>query len=258
MKNNCLLLILCLKEPWEIMVTHIHTTAWLIKRWPLWNSWRRKWQPTPVFLPGKPHWQRSLVGYSLRGHKELDMTEWLHCHFWNSSDLESKVGVMVRKESMRITGTSRVTRDQTPSWLSGKVEAPWWGLHPYPLRTAPYLKSSLPRLSSAGPLISGSPLEGLSPWRTRPTGWRSREEGWWGASGKGLMRSIRFGEMCAGSCCGTWTPASYTWSFLGLVSLIFSDQDAKNQSINHLIIHYSKQLLSIYHDFIEKENFSHF
>ena len=26
--------------------------------------WRRKWQPTPVFLPGKPHEQRSLVGYS--------------------------------------------------------------------------------------------------------------------------------------------------------------------------------------------------
>ena len=37
-------------------------------------SWRRKWQPTPVFLPGKSHGQRSLVGYSPWGHKELDMT----------------------------------------------------------------------------------------------------------------------------------------------------------------------------------------
>ena len=36
---------------------------------------RRKWQPTPVFLPGKSHGQRSLVGYSPRGRKELDMTE---------------------------------------------------------------------------------------------------------------------------------------------------------------------------------------
>jgi len=35
--------------------------------------WRRKWQPTPVFLPGKSHRQRSLVGYSLCGHKR-DMT----------------------------------------------------------------------------------------------------------------------------------------------------------------------------------------
>ena len=38
---------------------------------------RRKWQPTPVFLPGKSHGQRSLVCYSLWGHKESDTTEWL-------------------------------------------------------------------------------------------------------------------------------------------------------------------------------------
>ena len=40
--------------------------------------WRRKWQPTPVLLPRKSHGQRSLVGYSLWGRKELDMTERLH------------------------------------------------------------------------------------------------------------------------------------------------------------------------------------
>ena len=33
--------------------------------------WRRKWQPTPVFLPGKSHRQRSLVGYSLSGCKRI-------------------------------------------------------------------------------------------------------------------------------------------------------------------------------------------
>ena len=37
--------------------------------------WRRAWQPTPVFLPGESHGQRSLVGYSLRGCKELDTTK---------------------------------------------------------------------------------------------------------------------------------------------------------------------------------------
>ena len=37
--------------------------------------WRRKWQPIPVCLPGKSHGQRSLVGYSLWGHKESDATE---------------------------------------------------------------------------------------------------------------------------------------------------------------------------------------
>ena len=40
-------------------------------------SWRRAWQPTPVFLPGESHGQRSLVGYSPWGHRELDMTELL-------------------------------------------------------------------------------------------------------------------------------------------------------------------------------------
>jgi len=38
-------------------------------------TWRRKWQPTPVPLPGKFHVRRSLVGYSSWGHKELDTTE---------------------------------------------------------------------------------------------------------------------------------------------------------------------------------------
>ena len=38
-------------------------------------SWRRKWQPTPVFLPGKFLRQRSLSGYSPSGHKELGRTE---------------------------------------------------------------------------------------------------------------------------------------------------------------------------------------
>ena len=37
--------------------------------------WRREWQPTPVFLPGEFHGQRSLAGYSLWGHKESDVTE---------------------------------------------------------------------------------------------------------------------------------------------------------------------------------------
>jgi len=42
--------------------------------------WRRKWKPTPVFLPGKWHGQRSLPGYSPQDHKESDMTEWLSIH----------------------------------------------------------------------------------------------------------------------------------------------------------------------------------
>ena len=38
-------------------------------------SWSRKWQPTPVFLPGKFHKQKSLLGYSPWGHKESNTME---------------------------------------------------------------------------------------------------------------------------------------------------------------------------------------
>ena len=42
--------------------------------------WRRKWQPTPIFLPGKPQVQRSLAGYHPWDHKESNMTEHTHTH----------------------------------------------------------------------------------------------------------------------------------------------------------------------------------
>ena len=45
------------------------------------TDWRRKWQPTPVFLPGESHGQRSLAGYSPRSRKQSDTTERLHFHF---------------------------------------------------------------------------------------------------------------------------------------------------------------------------------
>ena len=41
---------------------------------------RRKWQPAPVFLPGKSYRQRSLAGYSPCGDKESDTTECVGTH----------------------------------------------------------------------------------------------------------------------------------------------------------------------------------
>ena len=68
--------------------THITQLPWWLSKNPLsqcgrdsfdpWVGripWRRKWQPTPVVLPGKSHWQSSLVGYSPWGHRESDTTE---------------------------------------------------------------------------------------------------------------------------------------------------------------------------------------
>ena len=46
--------------------------------WVMKNPWSRKWQPTPVFLPGESHGQRSLVGYSPKGHTESDTAEQKH------------------------------------------------------------------------------------------------------------------------------------------------------------------------------------
>ena len=44
------------------------------------GSRRRRCQPTPAFLPRESHGQRSLVGYSLKSHKKLDMMEHIHTH----------------------------------------------------------------------------------------------------------------------------------------------------------------------------------
>ena len=43
--------------------------------------WRRQWHPTPVFLPGKSHGWRSLVGFSPWGREESDTTKRLHFYF---------------------------------------------------------------------------------------------------------------------------------------------------------------------------------
>ena len=39
------------------------------------RAWRRKWKPTPIFLPGESQGWRSLVGCHLWGYTELDTTE---------------------------------------------------------------------------------------------------------------------------------------------------------------------------------------
>ena len=50
-------------------------------------TWKMKWQPTPVFLPGKSHGQRRLADYSSWGGKETDTTERL-THFLRFQNLD--------------------------------------------------------------------------------------------------------------------------------------------------------------------------
>ena len=56
------------------------------------HTGRRKWQPTPVFLPGESHGWRNLVGYSPWGCKEWDTIEWFHFHFFSPISLHQWLG----------------------------------------------------------------------------------------------------------------------------------------------------------------------
>ena len=56
------------KNPPATQETQVPSLGWE-------DPWRRKWQPTPGFLPGKSHGQRSLAGYSPWGLKESGTTE---------------------------------------------------------------------------------------------------------------------------------------------------------------------------------------
>ena len=49
--------------------------------------WRRKWQPTPVFLPGKSYGQRSLAGCSPWSHKETRHSDWACTYFYPPGSL---------------------------------------------------------------------------------------------------------------------------------------------------------------------------
>ena len=65
--------------------------------------WRREWLPTPVFLPGEFHGQRSLVGYSPWGCKELDMTEQLTftlSHFFIGKQSEKKKNIYIYNSAL--------------------------------------------------------------------------------------------------------------------------------------------------------------
>ena len=83
-KKICAYLFICLKSPILFICKLTGGTTRLCfvpQDLFLFNVDLRKWQPTPVLLPGESHGGKSLVGYSPWGRKESDMTERLHIHF---------------------------------------------------------------------------------------------------------------------------------------------------------------------------------
>ena len=90
--------------------------------------WRRKWQSSSVFLPGKSRRQRSLVGYSPLGRKESDTTERLHFHFSekNAQNSPSQASQYVNRELPDVQAgfrKGRGTRDQIANirWITEKA-----------------------------------------------------------------------------------------------------------------------------------------
>ena len=79
--------------------------------------WRKKRQPTPVFLPGKSCGQRSLAVYSPWGRKESDMTDWLTAISFERS--KNKPGLKVTHHVTAVTWplTSRKLEIRRITWL---------------------------------------------------------------------------------------------------------------------------------------------
>ena len=63
--------------------------------------WRRKRQPTPVFLPGESHGRRSLVGYCPWGRKESDTTEQFHTHTHSVLIKMHKLNIIIREYQVK-------------------------------------------------------------------------------------------------------------------------------------------------------------
>ena len=84
--------------------------------------WRRKWQPTPVFLPGKSHEQRNLVDYSPWDYKQSEVTEpFTFSLSWVSRTLntvsEPEYLQLISASKGGLMNTGQVREQSLDSWL---------------------------------------------------------------------------------------------------------------------------------------------
>ena len=108
-------------------------------------SWRRKWQPTPVFLPGKFHGQGSLAGYSPWGYKEwtqlgnfhftLLITDiifwiisWMHSFTTSTEDKELPLSLIYRKLAFSDSSFQVLLLQRCPWLSSGQRSCCWQSL----------------------------------------------------------------------------------------------------------------------------------
>ena len=98
------------------------TSVWSLGRE---DPLEKELEPNPIFLPGKSHGLRKLVGYSPWGHKELDTTEWLHFHYADDTTLmaeseELKSLLMKVKEESEKVGL-KLNIQKTKIMASGPI-----------------------------------------------------------------------------------------------------------------------------------------
>ena len=89
--------------------------------------WRRKWQPTPVFLPGDSHGQRSPAGYSPWGRKKSDTPECAHTHTHTKHYIGASSGGWATRGNMKarqeVTAVAQVPLNHTtPPCTWGAVD----------------------------------------------------------------------------------------------------------------------------------------
>ena len=134
--------------------------------------WRRKWVPTPVFLPGKSHGLRSLAGYSTWGREESDTTWRLSTHT-HSLSRKCPQGTSVRAEGKQDNEEERsdsghvLGRLPDPTWdpasvsfTSKEPQPETRGLPSFNLENCKFPGSSvLPCVNSVTPAAQGGPGE---------------------------------------------------------------------------------------------------
>ena len=92
------------------------------------SLWRRKWQPTPVFLPGESHGRRSLVGCSPWGCTESDTTERLAACFLTKRYSSSPNPNFLSQLDKVLIMICLISAHNGQEFFPFHLQCPWWGL----------------------------------------------------------------------------------------------------------------------------------
>ena len=113
--------------------------------------WRREWQSTPVFLPGKSRGQRSLVGCSPQGNKESDTTEQVIIII--ARDFSTPLSVTDRSHKQKISECIVIEKHYQPSESNGHPCQFMWSIQKQNMHSSQaHMEYLLRERSHSGPL----------------------------------------------------------------------------------------------------------